>query len=409
MGDWEDDMSPGDSFDDPESCECALVFDRDECSTCGHDLACIDAYCIDENHLERLAKFCDCHSGDKVDECSDCYHDLGCTLSDCDNEEHDRVQTYGNPKLCICLPGLQDPECSNCGHSIVCLQDECGECYEPDHSHFFTFFNHPEGCECAEFKDPIPCDSCNHDLNCPENDAYCRVHHKTEPASGTKVFSEANSAQAREASDVEAIPSNPSKRGSYWTRAEDESLASHYLGGASDSEISQLLGRSGRAIQSRLVKICFEANGITIQQNLTHPREAMARWAATEDHLLEGLSSTKVELSTISKTLERSELAVAFRLVAKRIAKPGNLDLIFYNEQRVLNFFQENADWSVAQYLQLREGFRMGKDIRNLAAKSGKSEMSCFAVLYTMGELTNFELDVALKSAAGNAASQNDA
>lgn len=403
MSDWEDDMSLSDSFDDPESCECSLAFNRDECSACGHDLACIDAYCIDENHLERLATFCDCHSGDKVDECSDCYHDLSCTLSDCDNEEHDRVQTYGNPKFCTCLPGLKYQECSNCGHSIVCLQDECGECYEPDHSHFFTFFNHPEDCECAEFEDPIPCDSCSHDLNCPENDAYCRIHLKTEPTSATNDFAATNSTQNPEASGAEAIQSNSSKRGSFWTRDEDESLASQYLAGASDAEISHLLGRSVRAIQSRLVKICFEANGIVIQQNLTHPREAMVRWAETEDHLLEGLSSTKVELSTISKTLDRSELAVAFRLVAKRIAKPGNLDLIFYSEQRVLQLFQDNSDWTVAQYLQLREEFRLGQDIQNLAVGSGKSEMSCFAVLYTMGEITNIELDIALKSAAANA------
>jgi hypothetical protein len=157
------------------------------------------------------------------------------------------------------------------------------------------------------------------------------------------------------------------------------------------------------------LRICFEANGIDIKQNLNHPREAMARWAETEDHLLEGLASTKVELSTISKTLERSELAVAFRLVAKRIAKPGNLGLLFYHEKRVINSLQESSDWTVAQYLELREGFRLGQGIQYLAAKSGKSEMSCFAVLYTMGELTNIELDIALKSSAGNATSQNDA
>ena len=142
-----------------------------------------------------------------------------------------------------------------------------------------------------------------------------------------------------------------------------------------------------------------EANGIDIKQNLNHPREAMARWAETEDHLLEGLASTKVELSTISKTLERSELAVAFRLVAKRIAKPGNLDLLFYHEKRAINPLQESADWTVAQYLQLREGFRLGQDIQNLAANSGKSELSCFAVLYTMGEITNAELDAARQAA----------
>lgn len=409
MTDWEDDLSPSDSFDEPESCECALAFNRDECDACGHDLACTDTYCIDENHLERLAKTCDCQSGDKVGECSDCYHDLGCNLSDCDNEDHNRVLSYGNPKLCVCLPGLQDPKCSNCGHSIVCLEDECAECYEPDHSHFFTFFKHPEVCECAEFEDPIPCDSCHHDLNCPENDAYCRNHLKTEPASETQDFAEASGTQVREASEVEAAPSGSSKRGSYWTREEDESLAVQYLGGASDAEISHLLGRSARAIQSRLLKICFEANGIDIKQNLNHPREAMARWAETEDHLLEGLASTKVELATIAKTLERSELAVAFRLVAKRIAKPGNLDLLFYHEKRAVQPLQEQDDWTVAQYLELREGFRLGQGIQNLAAKCGKSEMSCFAVLYAMGELTNNDLDIALKSAAGNGVSQNHA
>jgi hypothetical protein len=208
---------------------------------------------------------------------------------------------------------------------------------------------------------------------------------------------------------VEATPSGSSKRGSYWTREEDESLAAQYLGGASDAEISHLIGRSVRAIQSRLLKICFEANGIDIGHNLNHPREAMARWAEAEDHLLEGLASTKVELSTIAETLERSELAVAFRLVAKRIAKPGNLDLLFYHEKRAVQPLQEHADWTVAQYLELREGFRLGQDIQNLAAKSGNSEMSCFAVLYAMGEITNNELDIALKSAGGNASSPNDA
>jgi hypothetical protein len=134
----------------------------------------------------------------------------------------------------------------------------------------------------------------------------------------------------------------------------------------------------------------------------------MARWAETEDHLLDGLSSTQVQLSTISRALERSELAVAFRLVARRIAKPGNLDLIFYYEKGGSSLRQESAEWTVAEYLSLRKAFRLGESIQGLAAKSGKSELSCFGVLYTMGEISNKELDIALKSAAKTSATSKE-
>lgn len=408
MSEWEEEISQSDSFDNPESCECAIVFERKECSSCGHDLGCVDAYCVSENHKERLTKSCDCHAGEGVEDCSDCYHDLSCKLSDCDNEEHERIRLFGYPKFCSCLAGLQKIECSNCGHSTICLQDECGECYEPDHSHFYTYFARPEDCECAGFRDSLRCDSCNHDLNCPENDAYCSNHMKTEYPNGTNILVDASGAQAPEASTINATSSDSKKRGSYWTREEDEELASQYLGGASDTEISNLLGRSVRAIQSRLVKICFEANGIEIAKKLIYPREAMARWAETEDHLLEGLSSTKVQLSTISRALERSELAVAFRLVARRLAKPGDLNLIYYYEKIDSSLAPESSEWTVSEYLELRAWFRLGKAIKNLAAESGKSELSCFTVLYTMGEISSKDLDMALRSAVGNSNSHEE-
>ena len=409
VGDWDSDMSLGDAFDDPESCECSVAFNRDECNSCGHDLACGDAYCIDEEHRHRLSRSCDCLSGEEVDECGDCFHDLGCSIFDCDNENHDKVKNYGNPKFCNCHRELEKAECSNCGHTIECLEDECSECFEPDHIHRFEYFKHPEHCECSDFQAPITCDSCNHDLNCPENDAYCSTHLKTERPTGVNVLVHDNGALAPKASYEDAKPDNSKKRGSYWTREEDEELASQYLEGASDVEISQLLGRSVRAVQSRLVKICFEANGIEISNNLKYPQRAMAHWAETEDQLLEGLSSTKVKLYTMSKALERSELSVAYRLVARRMAKPGNLDLVFYYEREDSTLGQETSEWTIHEYLELRERFQSGEGIRDLAAKSGKAELSCFRILYTMGDISNTHIDIALKSAAGTSYSSEEA
>jgi hypothetical protein len=408
LGNWDSDMSLGDSFDDPESCECSVAFNRDECNSCGHELACIDTYCFGEEHRHRLSRSCDCLSGKEVEECEDCFHDLGCSMSDCDNENHDKVQTYGNPKFCSCRLNHKIAECSNCGHSIACLEDESNECDEPDHSHRLVYFNYPEHCECSDFQDSITCDSCKHDLNCPENEGYCSIHLRTEPQSpnGSQVLVEDTGTQTIEDSSNEVWGKSTRKAGAYWTREEDEILASHYLGGASDAEISHLLFRSVRAIQTRLLKICFDANGVNIEQNLTYPSEARSPWAETDDILLEGLASTQVKLSNMSQALQRSELAVAYRLVARRIAKPGNLDLIFYHEKKHPDLVQGVAIWTVDEYLVLKEQFHAGDSIRDLALKSGKSEFECFRILYTMGEISNTELDIALRSAAGTSGSR---
>lgn len=409
MSDWEDEAFDGAYFDDPDSCECLSAFNRDECDSCGHDLACIEVECDDEDHRDRLAKSCECQTGNEVENCDDCFHNLECALADCENEIHLRVITYGNPNFCSCRESQESTECSTCGHSIACLEGEVSECFEPDHEERFVYFNYPGDCECSNFEEPLNCDSCKHDLNCPVNDNFCWNHQKAEQIS-PKISQGSvgnRGIETSEHSTIKLESTGNKKAGKYWTREDDEILAAHYLGGSSDAEISRLLGRSVRAIQSRQLKICFEAQGLTIGQTLTYPSEARAHWAETDDHLLEGLASSKVEISQIAKLLQRSELAVAFRLVARRLIKPGNLDLISYHEPKVPDVAQDDFNWTVNQYLLLKEQFKAGGTISDLALKSGRSAISCLHVLFQMGDIRISDLNLALNSALQGLDSQD--
>jgi len=401
MSNWDEGMSLADSFDNPESCECALVFDFDGCRFCGHDLACMDAFCTHWAHIKRLAGRCDCLLREELDECENCYHDLECTESACKSETHERVKSYGNPKFCSCQSGMSKPDCPNCGHTIECLEDECSGCFQDEHTGRYVYFKYVDDCECSSFEEPITCDSCSHDLNCPENHGFCLLHLKVEPQAQASDGIESDNQAPKPQQDSQHAGNllGPIKAGAYWTRAEDETLVGSYLAGASDGEMGELLGRSVNAIRLRLIKVCFEANGIQINQDLSRSQESKIEWVESEDSLLEGLVSKNVELPLISQALKRSELSVAFRLVAKRIARPGDLNLIAYRTPKGKNSMGQVSRWTNAQYVTLREHFRNGDSIENLAAKLGRSELSCFAVLYARGEITNAELNLALETA----------
>jgi hypothetical protein len=176
-------------------------------------------------------------------------------------------------------------------------------------------------------------------------------------------------------------------------------LVEKYLGGISDEEICGLMGRSVGAIRARLVKICFEANGLAINRDFTPPGESKMDWVGSEDALLKELSEKHASLALISQALQRSELAVAYRLVMKRMAMPGSLDSLVYRKPKDPNATGVSTYWTKAKYMELRQNFRAGDSIEDLATKSGRSVWNCFFALYSRGEISDTELNLALKSA----------
>lgn len=404
MRDWGDGYFMSNFADDAEFCECSLALNLDGCTSCGHDKACLEPYCTNKDHLRQFAKSCDCADHTDFEECPDCFHDAFCSASDCHNGDHKVFNKTGNPRFCDCHADSNQDDCDSCGHTVVCLEDDSHfdlKNYEDRHVKFILYFRFHEDCDCHAFQGKIPCDNCHHDLNCPENRNFCRAHHKVvrqDPKKEGKP-SEHEEIQQSEQLPGDAAPRDLERAGTFWTRDEDMTLVEKYLGGISDEEICGSMGRSVGAIRARLVKICFEANGLAINRDFTPRDEPKMEWVGSEDTLLEELSEKHASLALISQALQRSELAVAYRLVMKRMAMPGSLDSLVYRKPKDPNATGVSTYWTKAKYMELRQNFRAGDSIEDLAIKSGRSVWNCFSALYSRGEISDTELNLALKAA----------
>lgn len=387
-----------------ESCECLLEFNFDECAGCAHNKTCVECYCTHQEQWEIVSDPCNCADHTDFDKCPDCNHDAFCIKAECENEDHRVFYASRDPRLCDCHKDLDQPDCATCGHTVVCLEDDSHfdlKNYEDRHVKFILYFRFHEDCDCHAFQGKIPCDNCHHDLNCPENRNFCRAHHKVvrqDPKQEGKP-SEHEEIQQSEQLPGDAAPRDLERAGTFWTRDEDMTLVEKYLGGISDEEICGSMGRSVGAIRARLVKICFEANGLAINRDFTPRDEPKMEWVGSEDTLLEELSEKHASLALISQALQRSELAVAYRLVMKRMAMPGSLDSLVYRKPKDPNATGVSTYWTKAKYMELRQNFRAGDSIEDLAIKSGRSVWNCFSALYSRGEISDTELNLALKAA----------
>lgn len=102
---------------------------------------------------------------------------------------------------------------------------------------------------------------------------------------------------------------NPSRVGARWTLEEDQELAAMYKTGLVIESMASTFQRTPGALRARLVKLCFEANGVDLARSLVKPEGDGKVWEHNDDDLLEALYSAGLAMPLLSKSLRRSEWA----------------------------------------------------------------------------------------------------
>jgi hypothetical protein len=146
--------------------------------------------------------------------------------------------------------------------------------------------------------------------------------------------------------------------------------------------------------------LCFDQNGVLIKSEPIEAERANQAWTADDDELLTTLHVNKLGLTLLSSALKRSQRAVAIRLMHLRLVAPCDLDKVrYYSGAESGTIPNRNAGWTTPQYIEVREAFRHGASLVELAQISGRPEGSCLMVLYSRGEITVDDLQKALESA----------
>lgn len=281
-----------------------------------------------------------------------------------------------DPETCGCLDFEHVSECECCGHSDKCQVPQVRGCIGEDHSSFII----AQGSMRIEGASEVESES-------GELEDELQV---IDPS--PKPF---DSLPTR---DVEN--SGPRRHGAYWTKEEDEELLALFKSGLVMSAIADEHGRSEGAIQKRLLTIFFDLNGVKILGGQTSPEKAYERWTEEHDSDLESLKTRGATLMEMAEELDRSQRAVALRLVELRLVEPGKLENQHYfdpNNRNVLD--PTRMRWTTAEYVELREAFYQGEPLASLAAITRRTEASCLMALVSRGEIKIDDLDKALQSA----------
>jgi len=287
----------------------------------------------DEDEDYDDSGLCSCGDGGKQRECEDCKHDLECRESHCDNEEHQRVLDFGYPELCECFKTRSEETCLGCGHATTCESEELEFCFTEPHSELLGFSIYFEECDCQRSQFTTRCLSCQHKTRCRDAIRLCRDEkfHFSEESGGSI------STQIVNATVERSIPSAPNtvhftRQGAYWTQQEDQQLIASYNSSQSDQEIALSLGRTVPAIRARLVKVCFDANGVQVSSLGSNSERSGEGWTEEEDAQLRSLQGSGSMLEEISQSLGRTQLSIAYRQVTLRLVTPGNLETIQYRK-----------------------------------------------------------------------------
>lgn len=339
--------------------------------------------------------------------CSGCDHKQGCASVDCNYSEHfeilerekARAVLFGRRQDCPC--SSDDTEiCEGCGHAWDCSAIQLRDC--PDGVHLEEVASEAREPE-KERTTPCHCDSSNKH-GCPNcfHEEICEVR----KACSERWFHFPGERAVEAPKPFDTLPERdvasglPSRHRAYWTRVEDEQLITLFQAGLDFAGIAKEHGRTQRSIATRLTRLCFEENGVLIKSDPIEAEKAKEAWTDEDDDLLTTLHVNKLGLALLSAALKRSQRAVAIRLIHLRLVYPCNLDKVtYYSESHSSESSFRNARWTTPQYVEVREAFRQGSTLNDLAVMSGRSEGSCLMVLYARGEITVEDLQKAVESA----------
>jgi hypothetical protein len=176
-----------------------------------------------------------------------------------------------------------------------------------------------------------------------------------------------------------------------------------YKAGLVIESMATTFQRTPGALRARLVKLCFEANGVNLLRSVVKPEGDGKVWDREDDDLLEALYSAGLAMPLLSKSLRRSEWVIAYRLVDLGIAVVGPLDQIRYAGEglasKTKNAFR---GWKHEEFQYLRTAFVEGQELAELAELTGRTEINCLVALHAAGEIQTKDLDAALSCARSN-------
>ena len=279
---------------------------------------------------------CSCGDGGKQRECEDCKHDMECRESHCENEEHQRVVDFGYPESCNCSGYKSEKICLGCGHTTACNSEQQELCFTEPHTTLLVFHLYPEDCDCQNSDADQKCPDCDHVQGCAEALTLCRASkfHFQGNDGAIRYLKNSNSNVNIHDHLVTSSAGDFSRQGAYWTREEDEQLIYSYLASASEQQIALNLGRSVGAIRGRLIKVCFEANGVHITSLGSEPERGGQDWTLEDDNQLCRLHASGLQLEEIAQILDRTQLSIAYRQVALKLATPGDLGNLNYRNPK---------------------------------------------------------------------------
>lgn len=331
-------------------------------------------------HKKRMIS-CECFTW-KQSICPECQHDFSCEQvvfldddpddPDCEDQEHIlKFQT----KDCECLDS-EFAHCPRCSHIFTCLEADC-ENLEHETELKKQRFNNIEYCYC--FGALNACVTCGHIGKCDTGDL----------CPDSRLFHENFKGQETESSKV---PVFAMKR---WTREQDELLIELYKTQTGFDEIANQLGRTQNSIIARLVKLSFNCPSEQIKRFLARLNSGYLKWPNHEIDALAILFAANQELDVIEKQLNRDSVSLAFQLVILRLASPATLP-----EYGLPKKIQQ---WTAAELTQLRVDFRNKVPIAFMAENAGRTKYSVLNVLYSLGEITDSDVDAMLQDASTTA------
>ena len=175
-----------------------------------------------------------------------------------------------------------------------------------------------------------------------------------------------------------------------WSHKLDEELLECYLGQSSIDAFASKHQISRQNIDSRLIFLCFAANGIPLKTG--RGENSGKRWTPEEEILLKQLVEAQQDVNIIAKHFGRTALAIASRMVKNRIATPVNLKLMDSSSVSLMN-----DSWNESQIAVLNELLQKDLGIKQIATQLGKTPERVVLRLLEENRIQLDDLDILLR------------
>ncbi|MFM2031001.1 MAG: hypothetical protein RI927_621 [Actinomycetota bacterium] len=316
------------------------------------------------------------------DLCSTCEHDIECDRPNCGDEGHVLSVKFGNPTSCSCANFSDVVRCNGCGHKESCYEERLFDCEAGRHSAWVAYMD-LDFCECDQENAENGCAECAHEADC-ENTSFCSCVEFHQLAKSFGVTSESA------ISSVGLV----SNAGKYWTAEEDERLIGAYSASRTFSEIAIEHGRTEKSIWMRLVHLSFQ-NEPEVAIMFKSKKFELSEWQASQIEVLATSYTAGVSPATLSEVLDLNIVDIARKIVELGLANPKVLP----KYRQVKNFRR----WTSAELTQLREDFRNKLTIDLMAENAGRSKFAVLSTLYSIGEITDNEVNDLIHDASSKA------